>query len=226
MHSNLLNRLLFCFLTLFPLIAFADSIVLKNGKTLDGTVVSELKDTIIFKDSHGTLVNLKKDEIEKIDRSNVPVKSANDSGKSKPPKVVTKEYLESLRGKYDLGEGSFGEAQKIKVEEVAADYAIEQNPDFDSHVLRSNLPVMVDFYADWCGPCRVIAPRVAALEKEFEGKLNVYRVNIDTNKDVASYYSIEAIPTLLFFKQGRVVDRIIGAASETIITSKLKPLLQ
>ena len=82
---------------------------------------------------------------------------------------------------------------------------------FDATVLNSDLPVLVDFWAPWCGPCHIIAPTVEALAKEFSGRLLVGKLNVDENPRTASRYGIMSIPTLLVFKNGRVVDQIVGA---------------
>jgi thioredoxin 1 len=83
--------------------------------------------------------------------------------------------------------------------------------EFDTEVLRSDVPVLVDFYADWCGPCHVIAPAIEALSNEFEGKVKFVKVDVDANQEVASRYEIMSIPTIMLFENGKVEDSIIGA---------------
>src|SRR5712692_4915315 len=83
--------------------------------------------------------------------------------------------------------------------------------DFDSEVLRSDIPVFVDFYADWCGPCQVIAPTIDALSEEYAGKVKFVKVNVDDNQQVASKYEIMSIPTSMLFENGTVTDSLVGA---------------
>ncbi len=83
--------------------------------------------------------------------------------------------------------------------------------EFDSEVLRSSIPVFVDFYADWCGPCRMIAPTIEALSEEYAGKVKFVKVNVDDNQEVASKYEIMSIPTAMLFENGNVKDSIVGA---------------
>jgi thioredoxin 1 len=92
---------------------------------------------------------------------------------------------------------------------------------FEQAVLRSNLPVLVDFWAVWCGPCKMIAPHVAALAQEFAGKAVVGKLNVDENPRVAGQYGIMSIPTLLIFKGGKVVDQIVGAQPAQVLRQRL-----
>ena len=82
---------------------------------------------------------------------------------------------------------------------------------FEQLVIKSDAPFLVDFWAPWCGPCRMVAPVVDELAKEYEGRLKVGKVNVDDNQEVAARYGISSIPTLLFFKGGELVERITGA---------------
>jgi thioredoxin 1 len=92
---------------------------------------------------------------------------------------------------------------------------------FDQVVLRSRLPVLVDFWAVWCGPCKMIAPHVAALAQEFAGRAVVGKLNVDENQRVAGQYGIMSIPTLLIFKDGKVVDQIVGAQPAQVLRQRL-----
>ena len=221
---------------LFAAMLFAGEIVLKNGKVIEGTIVKEIGGTVILKDSHGVLLNIEKEEIDNektAERNKTGVKKPANTAvavepKKKPPKVLTKEYLESLREKYDLGENSFGEAYELDLSQKTRhqDFQIQDAPDFEREVLRASVPVMVDFWASWCGPCRAIAPHVNAVEKEFEGKALVVRVNVDEQPDLASYYHVQAIPALIFFNKGEPVDEIVGFATREVIAERLSALIE
>ncbi len=93
---------------------------------------------------------------------------------------------------------------------------------FDQEVLNSDLPVLVDFWAVWCGPCKVLSPIVNEIAGEYVGKLKVGKVNVDENNQLAGKYSVMSIPTLKFFKGGKVVGEIIGAAPKATIISELE----
>ena len=96
----------------------------------------------------------------------------------------------------------------------------EQN--FSQEVLNSDLPVMVDFWAVWCGPCKVLSPIVEELAKDYAGKLKVGKVNVDENNQLASKYNVMSIPTLKFFKSGKMVSELIGAAPKATIEAEIK----
>jgi len=96
---------------------------------------------------------------------------------------------------------------------------------FAREVLQSPLPVMMDVWAPWCGPCRMIAPVVEELANEFAGRAKVVKLNSDENQRVPSQYQIQGIPTLLFFKNGQLVDRVVGAAPKQNILQKLQQIV-
>ncbi|MEM9292760.1 MAG: thioredoxin [Acidobacteriota bacterium] len=85
------------------------------------------------------------------------------------------------------------------------------NGDFDSKVLGADTPVLVDFWAAWCGPCRAVAPTLDELADEYDGKVSVAKVNIDDNRELAAKYGVQSIPTFLLIKDGEVADRMMGA---------------
>jgi len=96
---------------------------------------------------------------------------------------------------------------------------------FSKEVLESNLPVLVDFWAVWCGPCRMVAPVVAALASEYEGRAKIAKLDVDNAQKTASEYGIRSIPTLLIFKGGKVADQVIGAVPKKQIVEKLDAVL-
>jgi len=96
---------------------------------------------------------------------------------------------------------------------------------FDEEVLRSEQPVLVDFWAVWCGPCKAIAPIVDGVAAAFAGKLKVVKVNVDQNGATPSRYNIRGIPALLFFKGGKVADQVVGYERQEVIEEKVKRLI-
>ena len=93
---------------------------------------------------------------------------------------------------------------------------------FQKEVLESDIPVLVDFYADWCGPCKMVAPIVAELAQEYEGVFKIGKLNVDTEQDTAEKYRVMSIPTLLIIKNGEVVDKIVGAVPKAALVEKLE----
>jgi thioredoxin 1 len=96
---------------------------------------------------------------------------------------------------------------------------------FSEEVLQSPLPVLVDVWAPWCGPCRMIAPVIEELAQEFAGRLKVVKLNSDENRYIASQYQIQGIPTILFLKNGELVDRVVGAVPKQHLVSKIQQIL-
>lgn len=104
-----------------------------------------------------------------------------------------------------------------------AQIVTDQN--FDQEVLQVPYPVLVDFFAEWCGPCKMIAPLMDELSKEYADKANVVKLNVDESMDTAQKFGVMSIPTLIFFKDGKEVDRIVGAMPKDTLAEKLDALL-
>ena len=95
---------------------------------------------------------------------------------------------------------------------------------FDELVKKSDKPVLLDFWAEWCGPCRMVGPVVEELSKDYEGKAVVGKVDVDSNANISAMFGIRNIPTILFFKGGEVVDKQVGAVPKSVLDAKLKAL--
>lgn len=96
---------------------------------------------------------------------------------------------------------------------------------FEEEVLKSDIPVMVDFWAEWCGPCKALGPTVDAIADEYAGKVKVFKLDVQSEAAMASKYGVSSIPTLLIFKGGEIADRIVGLKPKQDITSHIDPLL-
>ena len=97
--------------------------------------------------------------------------------------------------------------------------------DFDENVLKSDIPVVVDFWAEWCGPCRMVAPVLEELAKEFDGKVKIAKMDVDDHKDTPNKFGIQAIPTMIFFKDGKETAKIVGVEAKASIQEKINAML-
>ena len=96
---------------------------------------------------------------------------------------------------------------------------------FQEEALESSIPVVVDFYADWCGPCKMMSPVIDELAVDYEGRVKIGKVNTDENRGVASKYNVMSIPTIILIKEGQVVDQVIGAVPKTVLEQKINNML-
>lgn len=99
------------------------------------------------------------------------------------------------------------------------------NYNFQNEVLASDIPVLVDFYADWCGPCKMVGPLLEDMSPKYDGKAKICKLNIDDHEDLARKYKVMSIPTLLFIKDGETVERVSGALPQEVLEEKLNNLL-
>jgi len=97
---------------------------------------------------------------------------------------------------------------------------------FEKTVIKSSIPVIVDFWAPWCGPCKIVAPILDKLAKDYEGKLIIAKVNTDENQEWAGRYGVQGIPTMLFFAEGKILHRQVGAVPEGILREEIDQLIE
>ena len=108
---------------------------------------------------------------------------------------------------------------------MGGNVTVVTDENFESAVVNAGKPAVVDFWAVWCGPCKMIAPHVEALATEYAGKAVVAKLDVDAARNTAIKFGIQSIPTLLFFKDGKVVDRVIGTVDKKVLSAKLSALL-
>lgn len=106
-----------------------------------------------------------------------------------------------------------------------ADLLQVTDANFDEEIVKAGIPAMVDFWAEWCGPCKMVGPTVEALAKEYEGKIKIAKMNVDENRETPAKFGIRNIPTLILFKDGEVAQTIIGAQTKSRLEEELKKLL-
>ncbi len=101
-----------------------------------------------------------------------------------------------------------------------------QGSEFQDEVVKSDQPVVVDFYADWCGPCKIIEPVIHKLSEEYQGKVKFVKVDTDANQELTTQFGIMSIPTVMFFSNGKVEDIVIGAVPSAVLKSKVEALVK
>ncbi|MDR1645137.1 MAG: thioredoxin [Tannerellaceae bacterium] len=104
--------------------------------------------------------------------------------------------------------------------------ALEVTDSNFEELLKSKKPMVLDFWAEWCGPCRMVSPVIDELAKTYEGRVTVGKLNVDANSDLVSRFGVRNIPTILFFKDGEIVDKVVGAAQRSAFVEKIETLLE
>lgn len=106
-----------------------------------------------------------------------------------------------------------------------ADLLRVSDANFEKEIIKADMPAMVDFWAEWCGPCKMVGPAVEALAKEYEGKVKIAKMDVDENRETPARFGIRSIPTLIMFKEGKVAHTLIGALPKSEIEKELQKLL-
>ena len=106
------------------------------------------------------------------------------------------------------------------------DYVVIEDQTFNEYISSSELPILIDFWAPWCGPCKVLGPIIAELASEFKGRVLIGKVNVDGNPKLSQYFNIKSIPTLIFIKNGKMVERISGLVPKPNLEEMLEDLIQ
>jgi thioredoxin 1 len=200
----------------------AHDVVLKTGRVIHGTLVKEDENSYVIKNAGGIEFTIFKKNVD-LEKTTAANKQPAGTSTVSKGRVYTQDDIATMREKYNLG--TFEGAVPIKLVKAPTGNAGKVDEGFKAEVLESDIPVLVDFYADWCGPCRQIAPRVDAVGAEFEGKAKVYRVNVDQNAELSQTYEISSIPTLLFFKDGELQGKMVGLAPQSKISDQMKKLV-
>ena len=113
----------------------------------------------------------------------------------------------------------------LRKDEIIMEYQFTTN-NFENEVTNSDLPVMVDFYADWCGPCKMMMPLVEALAKKYDGKVKIGKVNVDKEPELAKQFGVMSIPSFLFIKNGKVINSAVGGMSPDDMTARIDNLIE
>ena len=132
-------------------------------------------------------------------------------------------WIPTAKPRQNYKQGEFGES---KVNQLTETVTAIQGSRFQDEVVKSTQPVVVDFYADWCGPCKMIEPLIHKLSEEYQGKVKFVKVDTDANQELAMQFGIMSIPTVMFFSKGKVEDIVIGAVPSAVLKSKVDALVK